>query len=112
MSAGPGKTFTVDATGQTNLGEAVPGGVVSSWAIEFISSSFSGSVTIRAKSSFSTQTTYQAKGYKDQTTDTVATAAITGNALVLVDSTGLDVQIDCASYTSGDLIVTATPHRG
>ena len=105
------KSGTIDEAGQTALGSAASSRV-SSWAIEFISSSFSGSVTIKAKGADSRDGTLQNKGYKNQVTEAAATAAITGTGLVLVDSSGLDIVLDCTSYTSGDLNYVATPLVG
>lgn len=105
------KSGTISATGQIHLGQPASGRV-SSWAIEFVSAAFSGSVTIKAKGADSQQTTLQNVGYKNQVTEAAATAAITGTGLVLVDSSGLDTVLDCTAYTSGDLHYVATPLVG
>ncbi len=73
--------------------------------------SFSCSVTIKG-SVIDSNYTLIALGYKNQATGTNATAAITGNALVLVDAAGLNVVLDCTSYTSGSLAFTAIPMVG
>ncbi len=108
---GPTKSGSITATGQIHLGQAASGRV-SSWAIEFISASFVGSVTIKAKGADSRDGTLQDKGYKNQVTEAAATAAITGDGLVLVDSSGLDTVLDCTAFTSGALGYVATPLLG
>ena len=107
---GPAKTGTISAAGETNLGPAA-GSRVSSWLIQFDTAAFTGSVTIKAAAQDSINTAL-AVGYKDMETSAVATAAVTGNALVLVDSSGCDIQLDCTAYTSGDLNYTAIPLVG
>ena len=106
---GPIKTGSIGATGQTALGTAA-GSRVCSWLIHF-DGTFTGSVTIRGAA---VDTAYGAValGYKDMSTSAVATAAITADAVVLVDSSGIDVQLDCTSYTSGALNYTAIPLVG
>lgn len=104
------KTGAIAATGQTQLGQA-SGRRVSSWLIQFESASFSGSVTIKSAAS-DTNYTAIAVGYKDMNTGTNSTSAITGNALVLVDSSGVDVQLDCTSRSAGTLNWTAIPLVG
>ena len=110
---GPVITGSVGATGQFQLGEAAAGRV-SSWLVQFQSASFSGSVTIKGKASANAASAYtlSALGYKDMATSAVATAAITGNALVLVDGSGLNVILDCTSFTSGSLGFVALPLVG
>lgn len=108
---GQTKTGTIDAAADYHLGEAASSRV-SSWAVELISDSFVGSITVKAKGSASRDGTLQNKGYKNQVTEAAATAAITGTALILVDSSGLDVVLDCTAYTSGDLHYVATPVVG
>lgn len=105
MSVFPVRTGTIDAAGQTDLGLAVSGKVCS-WLIQFESASFSGSVTIKGAAA-DTVNTALALAYKNMVTGENATAAITGNALVLVDGSGCGVQLDCTSYTSGELGYTA-----
>lgn len=107
---GPDKTGTIDGAGETNLGEA-GSRRVSSWLIQFEDNSFSGSITVKAAAAGGSNTAL-AVGYKDMETSAVATSAITGNRLILVDSSGCDVQIDCTAYTSGDIAYTAIPLIG
>lgn len=107
---GPKYEGTINGAGQVNLGCAA-GSRVSSWVVQFESSSFSGSLTIKSAVQDSDYTRL-AVGYKDFVTGTASTAAITGNALVLVDSSGVDVQLDCTAYTSGSLTYKAVPLVG
>ena len=104
------KTGTISAAGETDIGPA-GGSRVSSWLIQFEDASFSGSVTVKGAAQ-DTAYTALAIGYKDMATSAVATAAITGNALILVDSSGCSIQLDCTSYTSGDLNYTCIPLVG
>jgi hypothetical protein len=84
---------------------------VCSYLIHFQSASFSGSVTIKG-GVIDKAYTLIALGYKDMETGDNATAAITGNALVLVDASGINVVLDCTAYTSGTLAYTAVPLVG
>ena len=110
---GPNKSGTISATGQVNLGPAALKRV-SSWLIQFQASTspaWSGSITIKGAAT-DTANTVIALGYKGMDTSAVETAAITTNDLVLVDSSGVDVQLDCTSYTTGSMAYTAVPLLG
>lgn len=104
------RTGTINATGQYILGLPVSDRV-STWVIQFEDSSFSGSVTIKGAIADSTYT-LKSLAYKDMTAGTNSTSAITGSALVLVDSSGLVMVLDCTSYTSGSLSYIARPMVG
>lgn len=102
---------TIDAAGQTDIGDAA-GGSVSRWAIQFtVPSAFSGSVTIKGRVRGSGNDPV-AIAYVDFADGTTKTAAITGAALLLVDASGLDVELDCTAYTSGELQYDALPLIG
>lgn len=101
---------SITATGQVTLANPMVDRVCS-YLIQFESSSFSGSLTIKG-AAVGTNYTLTALGYKDMSTGLNATAAITGNKLVLVDSAGIDVTLDVTSYTSGTLRYTAVPMIG
>ena len=105
-------TGTIDATGQTELPIPVSDRVAS-YLIQFESVSFDGSVTIKgAALDTSDDFTPIALAYKNMNTGVNATAAITGSALVLVDSAGVGVSLDCTSYTDGELRFKAVPLIG
>lgn len=103
-------TGTIIGTGQTGLPNPMSDRVCS-YLIQFESSSFSGSVTIKG-SAIDSAHTLIALGYKNMSTGTNATTAITGNALVLVDAAGINTVLDCDNYTSGTLAFTAIPLVG
>lgn len=84
---------------------------VTSYAIQFKSNSFVGSVTIKGGIADKAYGVLPV-AYKNMVTGLNATAAITDNALVLVDAAGLDLTLDCTSYTSGSLTFTAIPLIG
>lgn len=99
----------ISATGQTALPNPVSDRVCS-YLIHFESVSFSGSVTIKG-AALDSSFTLIALAYKDMNAGTNATAAITGNGLVLVDASGVEVVLD-ATVTSGSLKFTAVPLVG
>lgn len=102
-------TGTISETGTATLGLPM-GDRVSMYAIHFNSASFSGSVTIKG-SAPGLGFTALAVAYKNMVTGLNATAAITGNALVLVDATGIELTLD-ATVASGSLSWAATPVMG
>lgn len=101
---------TIDATGETVLGDADPS-AVGRYAIQFVSNSFSGSVTIKGRVTASGQDAV-AISYMDYADSAAKVAAITGDALVLVDVSGLDLILDCTVATSGSLEYFAQPLLG
>lgn len=108
MSTKP-TTGTISETGTINLPPAVTDRV-SSYLIHFQSSSFSGSVTIKG-AVIDRNYTAQAVAYKNMSTGLNATAAITGDALILVDAAGLSIALD-ATVASGSLAFSAVPLVG
>lgn len=112
MSAAPPKTGTISGTGQVILPPAA-GSRVSSYKIQFEASTspaWNGSVTIQEM--VGNGMSRIAIGYKDDETQAVATSAITGNRVVLVDSSGGTIVLDCTSYTAGSLEYYAVPLVG
>jgi hypothetical protein len=86
---------------------------VASYLIQFESESFNGSVTIKgAALDTGEDFTPLALAYKKMTTGLNATAAITGNALVLVDSAGVGISLACTSYVGGEMRFKAVPMIG
>jgi hypothetical protein len=109
MPRGP-TTTTIDAVATHNLGDVDPG-FVGRWAVQFKSSSFVGSVTIKARVPRSGMDAV-AVAYIDFADGTIKTAALAGDALVLIDCSGLELILDCTAYTSGSLAVAALPLIG
>lgn len=103
-------TGTIDAADQFNLPNPMSDRVCS-YLIQFESASFSGSVTIKG-AALDSKNTLIALAYKNMATGVNATAAITGNAMVLVDASGVGIALDCTSYASGSLSYTAVPLIG
>jgi hypothetical protein len=101
---------TIGATGQFELGNPMIDRVCS-YLIQFQSSAFNGSVTIKGAVDGAAFTTL-GLAYKNMVTGLNATAAITGNALVLVDASGIGISLDCTSYTDGTLAYKAIPLIG
>lgn len=100
---------TISSTSVVSLPNPVSDRVCS-YLIHFESSSFNGSVTIKG-AAIDTAFTLSALAYKNMATGLNATTAITGNALVLVDSAGINVVLD-ATVTSGSLRYVAIPLIG
>ena len=109
MSGRGVSTGTISATGITTLPLPMADRV-SSYTIHFQSVSFSGSVTIKGAAPGQGHTALGV-AYKNMQTGLNATAAITGNALVLVDAAGIELTLD-ATVTSGSLKWAATPMMG
>lgn len=101
---------TISATGQTSLPCPVTDRVAS-YLIQFQSSSFDGSVTIKGAASDSAFT-LAALAYKNMILGENSTSAITGNALVLVDASGITVVLDATTVSSGTLAFRAIPLVG
>lgn len=93
---------TIGAVNTFYVSGAAQPQAVATLVCELVSSSFSGSVTVKARAAGSSQTP-QAIAYYDYTTGAYSTAAITGTKLIAVPNSGLDVCLDCTSYTSGSL---------
>lgn len=92
-------------------------GVVSRWRISLVSSSFVGSLTVKARAAGSTDTFRAVPYIKLHLNAAVGDAsqvstAITDSSLIEVDSTGMDVAVDCTSYTSGTMALDARPVLG
>lgn len=102
-------TGTISETGSRTLPLAM-GDRVSSYTIHFHSASFNGSVTIRGAAPGQGLAALPV-AYKNMETGLNATAAITGNALVLVDAAGIELTLD-ATVSSGSLRWAATPMMG
>src|SRR5688500_8926143 len=103
-------TGVIDADEEFNLPNPMADRVCS-YLIQFESASFSGEVTIKG-AALDSKNTLLALAYKNMSTGLNATAAITGNAAVLVDAAGLGLVLDCTAYTSGSLAYTAVPLIG
>lgn len=104
------ETGVIDAATQYELGNPMIDRVCS-YTIQFQSTDFVGSVTIKGAVDGTAFTTL-ALAYKNMSTGLNATAAITGNALVLVDASGIGISLDCTAYTSGSLAYKAVPLIG
>ena len=110
---GPVKSGTITSTTPVVLGSAA-GSRVSSWLIHFEeTSTITGAITIAGKAADRSAGAYTtiALGYKDMNTSAVATATITGDALVLVDSSGVDVILE-TTVSAGTMSYTAIPLVG
>jgi hypothetical protein len=103
-------TGSIGAAGQFELGNPMIDRVCS-YLIQFQSTDFIGSVTIKGAVDGKAYTTL-GLAYKNMVTGLNATGAITGNALVLVDASGIGISLDCTSYTDGTLAYKAIPLIG
>lgn len=126
---GGNRTIVITTTANGGEGAAtyilsdVSDGLVGTYAIHFVSSSFSGSVTIKARSRLipnsATTPAFLAIPYLPLNTGgsvasyaTGATAAITDTGIILVPASGLVVAIDATTVTSGTLTAYVVPIDG
>ena len=77
--------------------------------IQFTNSSFTGSVTIKARKARSAGAFVPIPYIRRDlagtvSDDTSVTAAITAAAMIKVDATGLQIAIDCTAFTTGALV--------
>jgi hypothetical protein len=109
-------TATINAANDYSLRPA-QGGTVSRWVIELTSSSFVGSITVKARGGGSANAA-QAVPYVGLALNgaagstTPVTTAITGTSLIEVDSAEMDVVISCTAFTSGSMQMIARPAIG
>lgn len=96
---------------------AAASGVVGRWIVHVVSSSFSGSITVKGRLAGSGNTLvaipYVGRYLNGAVgSDASGTAAITDTSLVDIDATGLEVALVCTSYTSGSMDVKAIRVEG
>lgn len=101
---------TISVAGDYQLPPAVSG-VVSRYYIRGVSSSFSGSITIKARPAGSADT-FVAVEYYLVASEDAATAALTDSFWIWVDGTGRDIDIDATSVVSGSMAVSCIPVIG
>ena len=104
------KAGTISASGDVSLGQA-SGSRVSSWLVQLeADGSWSGSCQPKGAAS-DTANTLINLGWKDMATSAVATTAPTGDVLILLDSSCIDVVL---SFTraAGTMTYTAIPLVG
>ncbi len=126
---GGNRTIVITTTANGGEGAAtyicsdVSDGLVGTYAIHFVSSTFSGSVTIKARSrliadSASTPAFLPIPYLSLNAGGTVvagatyATAAITDTGIVMVPASGLTIAIDATTVTSGTLTCYVVPVYG
>jgi hypothetical protein len=109
-------TATINAADDYILRAPIHGNVCR-WAIGLVSASFSGSITIKGRPAGSSGAfaaiPYIKLHLNGSVGDgTVVSTAITGTSLIQVDATGLDIDVDCTSFTSGSMGLFASPVVG
>jgi hypothetical protein len=102
--------ITINSADTYNFGDA-GSGEVSTTMFHLVSSSFSGSITVKGRATGTSDTfaeiPYRALHLNGAVADgTEVDTAITDTSIIQVDSAGLDVALDCTSYTSGTMAVT------
>lgn len=113
--------FTITATGQTKLGDA-HNAVVGTFALHFnVPTAFTGSILVKARSRLAEATadnvTFQPIPYTKLFLNgavgdgSAVSVAITGNSIILVPSSGLEIELD-ATVTSGSIDIYAVPLAG
>ena len=107
---GAKKTGTVNSTEDISLGPAA-GSRVSSWLVQLeADGSWSGTCTPKGAAQDSNNTLINL-GFKDMNTSAVSTTAPTTDALILIDSSGVDVVLSF-SRSAGTMTYTAIPLVG
>jgi hypothetical protein len=104
-------TKTIASATNTELGDAGTGGEVRK-VIHLISSSFVGTITVKARAAGSpAATAYVPIPYKSRYvngavgTEAFVTTGLTGTSLIEVNATGLDISLDTtAAFTSGSML--------
>lgn len=114
--SGPAEVGAIDAVEAVRLGQGA-GSRVSSLRVQFQDDGvFDGSVMLKARAQRGSDAditrTLISIAYTDAETGDVSTAAITGDKLVLVDASGLEVFGDCTTVTTGSLAFTSHPLVG
>jgi hypothetical protein len=102
-------TFTINsATRDCEL--PANGAGLSTRLVHLVSSSFSGSITVKGRAR-GTTVAYVAIPYKKRYLngavgdDSFVSTAITDTSIIEINGAGLDLQLDCTSYTSGSMDV-------
>lgn len=116
-----GPKFVINAAQQYQLSDGSDN-CVSTHALMLVSSSFVGSVTVKAISRARAAVTdgvtpvpvqYVARYLNGAiATDSLGSAAITGTSLILIPSSGQVPVLDCTAYTSGTLTVYVVQLEG
>lgn len=108
---GPSKFGTIDATGSVILGEAASARVCS-WLVQLdADGSWIGSCQPVGRAVDCRVSTTGNLAYRDMTSGDMATAALTTDALVLIDGSGMEVSLDF-TVTGGSLTYQAVPLVG
>lgn len=111
MSSSQVKEGSITATGTVELGEA-SGSRVSMWLVHLTDGgSWSGTIQPMGKATGSRGMTGLNLAYKDMVTGDNATAALTGNALILLDGAGLEVELSF-TRSAGTMKYWAVPVVG
>lgn len=108
---GAAKTGTISSTQMVSLGEAA-GSRVSSWLVQLdADGSWNGSVQPVGRAASCQLTVTPNLAYRNMTTGDIATAALTGDSLVMVDSSGMEVSLDF-TVVAGSITYHAIPVVG
>lgn len=100
---------TISTTAVFELGN-VSDGHVGKWAIAIDSVSGSQSIVVKGRLR-GTSLDYAAIAYIDYADGNTKTAALAADALIRVEASGLDVELD-VTVTSGSVVIYATPIIG
>jgi len=107
MAVGPSKSETFTDAGTMLLGEAAPGRV-GRWAVHIQGSGWTGAVT--PKAAVGDQTAI-AIAFYDVVAGAMATEAPSADGVILVESSGLDVELGVTA-TAGSVTIEAVPIVG
>lgn len=112
------RSFVINAANAYVVGEG--GEDAATMSLHLVSSSFSGSITIKAfsrndKASAATPVAIPyCKLYLNGSVGdaSMVSTAITDSSIILVPSSGLKIVVDCTSFTSGSMTVYPVPVQG
>lgn len=112
LNANGAPPITINTADTYNFGD-VSSGEVGVCEFHLVSSAFSGSITVKGRARGTTNAFVAIPYAKQHLNGAVAdgstvSTAITDTSIIQVDSSGLDIALDCTSYASGSMAVTPT----
>lgn len=115
------RKFTIDAADTFRLGDA-SSGVVGTFGVHLVSDSFNGVIKVKARSRLNEAqedgVTFQQIPYEKLFLNgavgdgSLVSTDITGDSVILVPASGLEIALDCTAYTSGSMDVYVVPLEG
>lgn len=89
---------------------------VGTYVVHFVASGFTGSVTVKARAltvpEAAADSVTPVAWYYRTAAGVIATAAITGSALITIPSGGVELVLDCTSFSAGTLTAYISRIKG